>query len=238
MQKLASGSWPLLKRLAIGGTFELRFFAEVAGSSWPLLETMQLSCGYCAPQVVSKFLQAVERNVKHMQIMARKPSLRWLLHHLWHASMAKPYDTGVPNLQSLGLSCSSIIESGFRQLARGRWPLLSKLDISKMHYGSFLLPDDYAAFGDWPILTYLSLAHNGMNDACAVQLTKGHRPLLATIDLSHNNVGAEGGAGIPVAHWPHLKHLCLHGNKPECCRCFLARHIQMPSHMLPKFTPC
>ena len=43
IQKLSSGAWPLLRALAIGGTFGLGFFAQVTASSWPCLETIQVS---------------------------------------------------------------------------------------------------------------------------------------------------------------------------------------------------
>ena len=78
-----------------------------------------------------------------------------------------------------------------------------------------------------------------MDDAsyeCAVQLSRGDWPLLATIDLSYNSIGADGGAQLAVADWPYLKHLCLHANKSEYCGCIVARHIQMTTHVEPDFT--
>ena len=102
-----------------------------------------------------------------------------------------------------------------------------------------LSPDAVAAFavGDWPMLTHLSLAHNGMSDDCAMELIGGDWPLLAIMDLSFYNIGAEGGAALAVADWPRLEHLCLFENKPECCGCILARHIEMPAHIAPVLAP-
>lgn len=123
-------------------------------------------------------------------------------------------------------------------LAQGQWPLLSKLVISQIQDCAYLTPTDYADFaeGSWPRLTYLSLAHNKMDNECAVELTGGDWPLLAIIDLSYNNIGAAGGAELAVAEWPYLEHLCWHENKPECCGCQVAR--LMPTHDAPKFTLC
>lgn len=71
-----------------------------------------------------------------------------------------------------------------------------------------------------------------------VQLIRGDWPLLATIDLSYNYIGADGGAQLAVADWPHLEHLCLHANKPEYCGCIVARHTQMTTHVDPEFALC
>ena len=108
-----------------------------------------------------------------------------------------------------------------------------------MQHNGLLSSDDVAAFaeGDWPKLTYLSLAHNGMSDACAMELTDGDWPLLAIINLRHNNIGAEGSAALAVADWPDLEHLCLYGNKPDCCGCLMACHIKIPAHIAPIFAP-
>ena len=136
------------------------------------------------------------------------------------------------NLQSLDLSYSNLGLRGLVQLADGQWPLLRKLDISRMQHNGLLSPDHVAAFADgaWPMLTYLSLGHNGMDDDCAMELIDRDWPLLATIDLSHNNIGAEGGAALAGANWPDLEHLCLLENKPECCGCVMAHDVEMPTH--------
>ena len=237
LQKLASGSWPLLRGLAVGGVFGLGFFAEVAGSSWPLLETIQISCGYCAPQAVR--FAGCWPNLKHLQIITHMPSPLACFASFEMPAVSSLTEASWTNLQTLNLSSSGLGQSGFMQLARGRWPLLSKLDISRMQLDGHLSPGDVAAFaeGDWPVLTYLSLAHNGMDDECARELLDGDWPLLATIDLSYNNIGAEGGAELAVADWPYLEHLCLYENKPECCGCRIARHIEMPTHVVPTFNP-
>ena len=236
IRRLALGSWPLLKALAVGGAFGLGFFAQVAGSSWPLLETIRISCDYRTPQAV---FAGCWPNVKHLQIIAHmSPPLSCF------TSFSVPAVSGLTeahwtNLQSLDLSYSNLGSGGFVQLADGQWPLLRKLDISRMQHHGLLSPDHVAAFaeGDWPMLTYLSLAHNGMNDDCAMELIDGDWPLLATIDLSYNNIGAEGGAALAVADWPDLEHLCLFENKPECCGCVMARQVEMPTHVAPIFAP-
>ena len=238
IQKLSSGSWPLLKGLAVGGNFGLGLFAQMTASSWPLLETVQINCNYCAPQVVS--FAGCWQNVKNLQIITHLPSPSDKFR-----SFSMPAVSGLTaaewtNLQTLDLSCSSLGQSGVMQLAHGQWPLLSKLDISQIANCALLTPDDYADFaqGSWPKLTYLSLAHNKMDNDCAMQLAYGDWPLLANIDLSYNNIGADGGTELAVADWPYLEHLCLYENKPECCGCQIARHIPMPTHLALKFTLC
>ena len=156
------------------------------------------------------------------------PAVSWLTEAAW------------TNLHTLDLSYSDLGRSGIVHLAQGRWPVLSKLDISRLQRTYVLRSSEYASFASlarWPKLTYLSLSHNGMDDECVVQLHSGDWPLLTTLDLSYNDIGAEG-AGLAAANWPCLEHLCLYGNKPECCECILGRHIQMPVHVAPKFTRC
>ena len=72
IRKLAFGSWPLLKGLAVGGSFCLPSFAQVAGSSLPLLETIQISCNFAAPGAVS--FAGCCPHVKHLQIVTPTPS--------------------------------------------------------------------------------------------------------------------------------------------------------------------
>ena len=90
----------------------------------------------------------------------------------------------------------------------------------------------------WPKLTYLSLADNGMNGDCAIQLISGDWPLLATVDLSYNGIGADGSARLAAADWPHLEHLCLCRNKPECCGCVVGKHVQETACVPPVFMIC
>ena len=235
IRKLSSGAWPRLRALAVSGTFKLGLFVQVAASSWPLLETIQINCNYSAPQAGS--FAGCWRNVKNLQITTRFPSIlgtlttpqsSWLTEAAW------------TNLRTLDLSYSDLGRSGIMHLAQGPWPLLSKLDLSRLQRAYVLTPTEYANFAslsNWPKLTYLSLAHNGMDDECAVQLHNGDWPLLTTLDLSYNDISAEG-TGLAEADWPYLEHLCLYGNRPECCGCTLARHVQMPIHVAPKFTRC
>ena len=238
IRKLSSGPWPLLKGLDVGGTFGLSFFAQVTASSWPLLENIHINCTYCAPQAVS--FAGCWQNVKNLKIITRLPTPLGSFGSFSMPALSGLIEADWTNLQTLNLSFSNLGRSGIMQLSNGRWPLLRKLDISGMCHPSLLTHDEYADFaqGSWPQLMHLSLAHNELNDECAVQLIDGDWPLLATIDLSYNEIGADGGTGLAVANWPHLEHLCLYGNKPECCGCFVARHIQMPHHVAPQFTPC
>lgn len=233
IRKLSSGSWPLLKGLAIGGSFGLAFFAEVTASSWPLLETIHVNCDYCPPQAVS--FAGCWQNVKNLQIVTRLPTPLGSFSSFSMPAVSGLTEANWTNLQTLDLSRSNLGRSGITQLANGQWPLLHKLDISRMLYPEALTPDEYADFaeGSWPKLIYLNLAHNKMSDECAVQLTSGDWPLLANIDLSYNDIGADGSAELAEADWPYLEHLCLHGNKPECCGCILARHVPMPNHGVP-----
>lgn len=114
------------------------------------------------------------------------------------------------NLQTLDLSYSNLGQSGMMHLALGQWPLLSKLDISQIQDCADLTPNDYAdlAEGSWPRLTYLSLAHNGMNDECAVELNSGNWPLLATINLSYNTLAL---LAVLSLLWPsgHTWNTCV-----------------------------
>ena len=230
IRKLAIGSWPVLKGLAVNGSYDLAFFAQVAGS-WPLLETIQISCDYCVPHAVS--FKGCWPNVKHLQIMTPMPSPFDV------PAVSSLTEANWANLQSLDLSYSNLGRKGFTQLADGQWPLLRKLDVSRMQHEGLLSPDDVAAFaeGDWPKLTYLGLAHNGMSDDCAMELIDGDWPLLAVINLSYNNIGAEGGDALAVADWPNLEHLCLRQNMRDCCGCVIARHIELPNHVAPIFAP-
>ena len=177
VQELSSGSWPRLKGLAVSGAFKLGLLVQLAASSWPLLETIQINCNYSAPQAGS--FAGCWQNIKNLQITFRFPSIlgsSWLIEAAW------------PNLHTLDLSYSNLGRSGMMHLAQGRSPLLSKLDISRLQQSYVLTPFEYANFASlasWPKLTCLGLAHNAMYDECVAQLICGDWPLLTTSDLSY-----------------------------------------------------
>ena len=60
-----------------------------------------------------------------------------------------------------------------------------------------------------------------MNDECVVQLHIGDWPLLTTLDLSYNDIGADGAghavanwmSGAPVSVWGQARMLWVHFRK-------------------------
>ena len=68
------------------------------------------------------------------------------------------------------------------------------------------------AQGNWPQLTYLSLAGHGMDDHCAAQLVNADWPKLQTLDLSHNRISADGRARLAQGNWP-LLNICVRADR-------------------------
>ena len=237
IRKLSCGSWPLLRSLSVSGGFGLGLLVPLAASSWPLLETVQIDCHYCAPQDIS--FAGCWQNLKNLRITTCLPSPATRASFSYPA-VSRLTEEQWTNLETLDLSYSDLGQNGLMQLAQGKWPVLSKLNLTKSQQLHDVTPFGYANFamGRWPKLTYLSLAENGMSDECAVRLINGDWPLLATLDLSYNDIGAVGSAQPAVADWPHLEHLCLRSNKPDCCECILGRHVHVATCVLPIFTIC
>ncbi|KAL3135731.1 hypothetical protein ABBQ38_006199 [Trebouxia sp. C0009 RCD-2024] len=213
---LGSVMWPHLKGLGISGGFELRDFVPLAASAWPHLELLYLECNYCPPLYVS--FTGLWQNLQNFQLRTHEPSR--------HGQLPLPARLGLlhadwRNLRSLSLSYSHLCGRGFFELAYGDWPLLGSLDVSHLWLTEDehdFLPEDYAGFamGYWPQLTHLCLSHNRVNSECAAKLIRANWPKLQTLDLSYNDIGATGFESLAQGDCPAMKHLCLHGNKPEC----------------------
>lgn len=208
IEKLAAGSWPCLRSLAIHGSFGLKYFVQVAASSWPLLETVDVQCAYCPPRAVS--FAGFAPNARELSIVTFCPPVK-------QGTFGMPAVSGLtqphwPNLQTLDLRCSHLGSAGIMQLSVGRWPLLSKLDLTQVQQHSTLPPWVYArlAQGNWPQLTYLSLAGHRMDDDCAAELVNADWPKLQTLDLVQNHITTDGCARLAQGNWPDLKNICLH----------------------------
>lgn len=220
VQKLACGSWPLLKSLPISGKFGLKLFVQVAASAWPLLETVHVTCSYSAPQVIS--FTDCWQNVRDLQIITRYPAGAASFNE---QPLAGLIQANWPNLRSIDLSYSNLAGQGMMQLALGQWPLLSKLDVGHIRK---LTPFVYASFasGSWPQLTYLSFAHHQMGDARAAKLVNANWPKLQTLDLRDNEISASGCACLFQGNWPDLQNLCIEEAEPECPCCMYKWRIR------------
>lgn len=113
--------------LTISGSFGLKQFVQLTGSTWPLLDKLQLLCQYSTPQQVD--FEGAYPDLKDLHVCTSCPggmgsfgipALEGLIQAHW------------PKLECLDLTGACLDRRGMQQLTCGRWPVLRRLILSNL----------------------------------------------------------------------------------------------------------
>ena len=114
-------------------------------------------------------------------------------------------------LRKLVMYCNALGPEGVAALLAAPLPALEELYLWKNGIGEEGAAEIAAASPRLPRLRILHAGHNALGDGGARALAQAHFPQLESLDLSSNEIGAEGEAALAVARlrWPTIQDMFI-----------------------------
>lgn len=112
--------------------------------------------------------------------------------------------------QLMGHDKNRFYAQPLRHLLGTDWSGLRKLDLSQVKSSSMgLAVMAQLSQGDWPLLTSLDLSDNKLGADSMSEITKRKFPALESLDVSSNKLDVEAMRQLVKGDWPTLKYLWL-----------------------------
>ena len=209
---LVHGEWRQLKVLSFRRAgLAAEAIAVISQGHWPLLKCLILSGNQIGTQGMENFSSQGAWPVLQVLQLRDVGMSEPMMNHL--------IDADLPRLSNLDLSCSSM-EACISTLAKGNWPQLTRLVLSRSKLDSACMAQ--LVRGRWPKLTELDLSTNDMLSKAVGELKNATWPLLNTLNLDSamlarfSKRSPEGReqqeqafAALAQCEWHHLQVLNL-----------------------------
>ncbi len=114
-----------------------------------------------------------------------------------------------PMLQNLSATHINLTAEGLHAMANASWPLLLNLDLSMNILTGML---SYLKGAKWPKLRSLTLDECGLACKDIIDLVQLPLPSLRHLSLKHNSIGLAGAIEFASGSWPLLSIIDLKNN--------------------------